>query len=62
MLYYSLNKQISAEKIIKDIVEIVNKQSDLNNKVLVIRLQEVDHYAGDSPVPKIEYKDRDSLT
>lgn len=62
MLFYSLNKQVSMEKIFRDISNIVSTQADLNNKILVIQIQEVSHYAGDSPLPKIEYKDTDSLT
>ena len=62
MLCYSLNKQVSMEKIFRDISNIVSKQGDLNNKILIIQIQEVSHYAGDSPMPKIEYKEQDSLT
>lgn len=62
MICYSLSQPVSMEKIIKDISSMVSKQSDLNNKILVIRLQEVSHYAGDPLLPKIEYKEQDSLT
>jgi len=50
------------EKILHDISHIVSKQDSLNNKILVVRIQEVSHYAGDPLVPKIEYKEQDSLT
>lgn len=63
MISYSLNKQVSMEKIVNDISRMVSKESDLNNKILVITIQEVSDYAGDNPLPKIEYKEQeDSLT
>lgn len=63
MISYSLNKQVSMEKIVNDISRMVSKESDLNNKILVITIQEVRDYAGDNPLPKIEYKEQeDSLT
>lgn len=62
-LAYSLNKNISAEKIIKDIQNIVSKipQDEITNSVLVVSLQKITNYAGDSLLPKITYEG-DSLT
>lgn len=63
---YSLNKEIKTEKIIKDIVKLCNgiPKHEIEHSVLVISIQKSSTYAGDSPVPKIEYKDnkKDSLT
>lgn len=59
MLYYNLNKEISTEKLIQDIRNIINTgtNNDLSNYCLVVSLQKINDYAGDSPVPKITYSE-----
>ena len=57
-LSYSLNKQISVEKIIKDISKLCGKisQDEINSTALVISLQKISDHAGDSLLPKIAYE------
>lgn len=65
MIYYKLDKQISLEKIAFDLNRIISRktQQELQDSVLVLSIQKISDYAGDSLVPKIEYKmDGDSLT
>lgn len=59
MIYYNLHKEISADRIIKDIQTLVTKNSVAENSetVLVISLQKITDYAGDNLLPKIEYKE-----
>ena len=59
MIYYTLNTNIDGNKILGDIQKLVNKfpQSELINKVLVIKLETISDHNGDSPLPKLEYKD-----
>lgn len=54
---YSLNKDITLEKIGEGIEKLCRKisQDELKGMVLVISLQKIVDYAGDSLVPKIEY-------
>jgi ADP-dependent phosphofructokinase/glucokinase len=59
MIYYTLNTNIDGNKILGDIQKLVNKfpQSELINKVLVIKLENINDHNGDSPLLKLEYKD-----
>lgn len=57
MIYYKLDKEIPAEKILKDIQKLVTSTQDSFNKILVITIKDVTDYAGDSPLPKITYKE-----
>lgn len=61
MIYYKLDKEISVEKLVKDIGALLSKQSELQSKVLIVSIQKISDYAGDSLIPKITYKG-DSLT
>lgn len=58
MLYYRLNKNLEAEKLIRDIQKLIQQQSsgDNSNKVLVVSISEIIDYSGDNPIPKLEYK------
>lgn len=56
MLYYKLNKEIKLEKLIHDLQKLLNKQQNLESKVLVISIQNIINYAGDSLLPKITYE------
>ena len=57
MIYYKLDKQLSSEKIIKDIQNLINSESstNLSNKILVVKIQSATDYNGDSPLPKLPY-------
>ncbi len=59
MIYYTLDKNLVAEKIIKDIQKLLDTihSQDLQNSCLVISIQKINDYAGDSPVPKITYSE-----
>ena len=63
MIYYSLNKNLSGEVILKDITNLLGKfpQDQKQNMILTISLQKIVDYAGDSPLPKINYESN-SLT
>jgi hypothetical protein len=63
MIYYSLNKNLSGEVIVKDLTNLLAKfpQDELKNMILTISLQKIVDYAGDNPLPKINYQG-DSLT
>lgn len=54
---YSLNKNITLEKIGEGIEKLCQKfsQDELKNMALVISLQKISDYTGDSPIPKITY-------
>lgn len=56
MIYYKLDKEIQVDKLVKDIQKLLSNQTDLHNTVLVLSLQKIVDYAGDSLLPKIEYK------
>ena len=49
MIYYRLNKE--------DLQKLIHKINNENNEdlVLVISVQKIINYNGDSPIPKIEY-------
>lgn len=57
MLYYTLNKNISLEQIGNDLQRLLNNKSqqELSNKVLIIKLEDITNYSGDSLLPKITY-------
>lgn len=61
MVYYRLDKEISIEKLINDIKKLLNQTPNLESKVLVLSIQKIVDYAGDSPMPKITY-DKDCIT
>ena len=63
MIYYSMNKNLSGEVIVKDLTNLLAKfpQDELKNMILTISPQKIVDYAGDSPIPKITYEG-DSLT
>lgn len=58
MLCYSLNKPIALEKIVNDISKYIHScmSQNVQDKVLVIKIENITNYAGDNPLPKIEYK------
>jgi|APGre2960657404_1045060.scaffolds.fasta_scaffold164331_1 hypothetical protein len=55
MLYYKLDKEVSAEKIIQDIQKLVSKTPDSSSKVLTICIRDITDYTSDNPIPKITY-------
>ena len=57
MLYYTLNKNIGLEQIGNDLQRLLSNKSveELSNKVLVIKLEDIKNYSGDSLIPKITY-------
>lgn len=59
MIYYTLNKTIPIEKLAQDLQKLVSQipPEQLPDKVLVIRIDNISNYAGDSPLPKITYKE-----
>lgn len=65
MIFYSLNrsKPLDINNIIKDISILLQDtpKDNLENSILVIKLEKIINYAGDNPIPKITYQD-DSLT
>lgn len=62
MLYYVLNKNLDGNKIIKDIIQIIQKVPDneKSNTVLIISLQKTTTYANTVSVLNIEYKQPES--
>lgn len=56
-LAYSLNHEVAVEKVVSDIRKLCGKisQDELKDSVLVISLQKILDYTGDSPIPKITY-------
>lgn len=56
MILYKLDKEISGEKILKDIQQLIFKhQKNLSNKILCINIREIIDHTGDNPIPKIPY-------
>lgn len=57
MIAYTLNKNIAIEQIAKDLQKLLNNKSpeELSNKVLIIKLEDVNNYSGDSLLAKITY-------
>ena len=57
MIYDRLNKELSGQKILEDLQKLIHKINNENNEdlVLVISVQKIINYNGDSPIPKIEY-------
>lgn len=55
MISYVLNKNIDGNKILSDIVKLVNtySQDELVNKVLVVKVESIVEYNGDSLLPKL---------
>ena len=58
MLFYTLNKNIDGNKVVKDIINMIEQlpQDDVTNTVLTISLQKIQNCTNDSWLPKIEYK------
>lgn len=56
MISYRLDKEIVVDKLVNDIRKLLSKTKHLESSVLVLSIQKVVDYAGDSPIPKIEYK------
>lgn len=58
MLYYRLNKNLEAEKLIRDIQKLIQQQvsGDNRDKVLVVSISKIIDHTGDNPIPKLEYK------
>ena len=56
-LAYSLNHEVAVEKVVSDIRNLCGKisQDELKHSVLVISLQKILDYTGDSLIPKITY-------
>lgn len=56
---YSLNKEIPAEKIVKDIYNLCGKisRSDMVNSILVISIQKISQSV-DTFIPKLEYQQK----
>jgi hypothetical protein len=63
-MIYSLGGAISLDKLAKDLNKLLSKipQDELSRSALKISLVKITDYAGDCPLPKIEYKEQDSLT
>ena len=63
-LYYSLSKDISGEKLIQDISNMVTKflqtGGDNKNSILVVDIHTISDNTGDSLIPKLEYKNIDA--
>jgi hypothetical protein len=59
-LYYSLAKELSGEKLVKDISELVKKfirsGHDINNSILSIQIHTISDHTGDSLLPKLTHK------
>lgn len=64
MIYYNLNQNLTIQNIAKDLNKVFKQipQDELKQSILKISLVKITDYAGDSLLPKIEYKDQDSLT
>lgn len=58
MIYYNLNKNLEGNKILSDIQQLINQcqQNELSNKVLVVKIESISDYNGDSPILKLEYQ------
>lgn len=65
-LYYSLARDVSGEKILLDITNMVTKfresGGDLPNSILVCSIVTISDHTGDSLLPKIEHKNIDCTT
>jgi hypothetical protein len=59
-LYYSLAREISGEKLVQDIANMVTKflksGGDKNNSILTIQIHTISDHTGDSLMPKLECK------
>ena len=55
MIYYKLDKNIDGSKLLQDIQKLITKISNNNNSdlILVISVQKIINYSGDSLVPKL---------
>lgn len=56
MLYYKLNKDLSVDQLVNDLNKLLQDTRNKESCVLVISCQKIINYAGDNPLPKIEYK------
>lgn len=55
MVCYKLDKNIQADKLIKDITRLIGSEKNLENKVLIIKIEEIINYQGDSLLLKLPY-------
>jgi len=55
MIYYKLDKTIVADKIIKDISKLIEAETNLDSKVLVISIKNIINQMGDPLIPKIQH-------
>lgn len=56
MIYYSLNRsEINLEKMMKEIHKLLTSQKSLENKVLVIKIENITMDSTDM-IPKLEHK------
>jgi hypothetical protein len=58
MLYYKLDKNINAQKLLEDINKLLEKNLSIpgENKILVVSLKTIGTYNGDSLLPKLTYE------
>ena len=62
MISYNLNKPIQIEKLVQDIMDLVNKnRTDITNKILYISIKEIIDHTGDNPIPKITYHEQPGI-
>ena len=57
MIYYSLDKNLDGNRILEDIQRLLNKfdKKTLESSVLVVKIQQVSDYKGDSLLPKLSH-------
>ena len=61
MITYKLNKQLSGEKLLKDINRMIqNHEGDKDSMILFIEIRSVS-YEDNSLIPKLEYKNHSNL-
>ena len=55
MIYYSLDKNLDGNRILEDIQKLLNKfdKKTLESSILVVKIQSVSEYKGDSLLPKL---------
>jgi hypothetical protein len=65
-LYYSLARELSGEKLLHEISNMINKfmqnNGDMKNSILVVEIHSVSDNSGDSLIPKIQYKNINDCT
>lgn len=53
---FTPDKNITCDYVCNIVQKIVNSNNDLENKVLVLELKTINNHGGDSPIPKITFK------